>query len=183
MLPYRSRFLQFVLLCLLSGPALAQTYTVYDSFPQLEARIQQAGNTTLVINFWATWCAPCVAELPHFETLRKNYHDNNVEVLLVSLDFKSQLKKRFIPFLEKNNLLSEVILFADQDANAWIPRIHEAWDGAIPATLVVRGKTKSFFHGKFDSYEDLENFVSPFVGTTYAPGLTTTIVKEPTGKR
>lgn len=172
MFPYRFRFLLIFLLYLFATELSAQNFAVYDSFPQLEARIQQAGNATLVINFWATWCAPCVEELPHFEALSKRFPNQEVQVLLVSLDFKSQLEKRFVPFLKRNNLQSEIILFADQDANTWIPRIYEEWDGAIPATLVLQGNTQSFHAGKFESAEDLENFISPFVGASYAPVTT-----------
>ncbi|MEO6758557.1 MAG: TlpA disulfide reductase family protein [Saprospiraceae bacterium] len=171
MFPYRLRllliFLSFLLAC--TG-SFAQSFTVYDSLPQLEERVRQNdGHTTLVINFWATWCKPCVEELPSFDELSERYADKNVQVLLVSLDFKSKLHSGFIPFLLAHQLQSEVILFADQDANTWIPRVHEAWDGAIPATIVLRGSTKMFHTGKFESYDDLETFVQPFLGVIDAP--------------
>lgn len=172
MFPYRLR--RLILLLLLSIPATeqarAQAFTVYDSMQQLESRIQELGSTnTIVIKFWATWCKPCIEELPLFEKLHERYARKNVHVLLVSLDFKSELDKKFIPFLQNAHLKPEVILFADQDANTWIPRIHEAWDGAIPATVVLRGNLKSFHLGKFDSFEGLESFVLPFVEPAYAP--------------
>ena len=181
MYSYRLRTL-FTLLALLYAlaPAIGQLsprYTIYDSLSQLQARMAQAGdNTTLIINFWATWCKPCVEELVWFEKLNEQYGgEKKVQVLLVSLDFKSQLKKRFEPFLLEKQLKSEVILFADQDANNWIPVIHEQWDGAIPATLVVRGKARLFHLGKFARYEDLENFVQPFLGAVKAAS---TVIKK-----
>ncbi len=166
MFPYRLRLLLiFLSFLLVHTVAQSQEYTVFDSLPQLQKRVQQnSQNTTLVINFWATWCKPCVEELPSFDELNKQYAGQNVRVMLVSLDFKSKLKTNFIPFLVAHKLLSEVILFADQDANTWIPRIHEAWDGAIPATIVLRGSTKMFHTGKFETYEELETFVQPFLG-------------------
>ena len=178
MSPYRLRTL-FVLLSLLSvlAPASGQQspqYTILDSLSQLQARIRQAGdNTTLIINFWATWCKPCVEELAWFEKLNEQHGSSKVQVLLVSLDFKSQLKKRFEPFLLEKQLKSEVILFADQDANTWIPVMHEQWDGAIPATLVLRGKARLFHLGKFAQYEDLEKFVQPFLGAVRAASAIT----------
>lgn len=173
MFPYRLRFLllSISLVCFL-GLAQAQQaprYTIFDSLSQLQERISQvSSNTTLVINFWATWCKPCVEELASFEKLHEQYGGQDVQVLLVSLDFKSQLKKRFEPFLQEKQLKSEVVLFADQDANTWIPVIHEQWDGAIPATVVLRGKTRLFHLGKFEQYEDLEGFVQPFLGAMKA---------------
>jgi thiol-disulfide isomerase/thioredoxin len=167
MYPYRSSRIFVLFFCLLSlFKAQAQDLAVYDSLPQLISRIQQAGNSTLVLNFWATWCKPCVEELPCFEELRKQYAEQNVQVLLVSLDFKSQLEKKLIPFLKAQRLESEVVLFADQDANSWIPYIHDEWDGAIPVTLIIKGKIKAISHGKFDEYADLEKFVLPYIGDT-----------------
>lgn len=164
MYPYRSSPLFVLLLCLLTfSKAQSQEFAIYDSIPQLITRIQQAGNSTLVLNFWATWCKPCVEELPCFEELRKQYADKNVQVLLVSLDFKSQLEKKFLPFLRAQQLKSEVVLFTDQDANTWIPYIHDKWDGAIPVTLVFKGKATAISHGKFEDFADLEKFVLPFI--------------------
>jgi thiol-disulfide isomerase/thioredoxin len=172
MYPYRFSLLVIPLLCLFGlSQAKAQEFSVYDSLPQLTTRIAQAGEATLVVNFWATWCKPCVEELPCFEQLREQYTGKNVQVLLVSLDFKSQLEKKFIPFLKAQQLKSEVVLFADTDANTWIPYIYEEWDGAIPVTLVVKGHQKAFNLGKFDNYSDLEAFVLPFVGDTKAVSL------------
>lgn len=167
MYPYRSFRFFVLLICLLSFfKAQTQDFAVYDSLPQLISRIQQAGNSTLVLNFWATWCKPCVEELPSFEELRRQYADKDVQVLLVSLDFKSQIEKKLLPFLKAQQLKSDVVLFADQDANTWIPYIHEQWDGAIPVTLVIKGKVKAISHGKFEEYSDLEKFVTPFIGDT-----------------
>lgn len=172
MYPYRLSLLLVPLIWLASfSTAKSQEFSVYDSLPQLTSRIHQAGTATLVINFWATWCKPCVEELPCFEQLREQYADKNVQVLLVSLDFKSQLEKKFIPFLKAQQLKSEVVLFADQDANSWIPYIYEDWDGAIPVTLIVKGHQKAFNLGKFENYSDLEAFVVPFVSDIKAISL------------
>ena len=141
----------------------AQDFEVYDNLEQLQARINRAGDTTLLLNFWATWCKPCVEELPCFDELLEYYGAQNVQIVLVSLDFKSQLEKKFIPFLNSQQLKSEVALMADQDLNAWIPMIHDEWDGAIPATLLLKGKNRRFNLGKFENLEELETFVRPFV--------------------
>ncbi len=163
--PFR---LSLVCLCLAAflcvGTSLrAQDFVVYDNLEDLQARINRAGDTTLLLNFWATWCKPCVEELPCFDELREYYGTQNVQIVLVSLDFKSQLDKKFIPFLKDQQLKSEVALMADQDLDTWIPMIHNEWDGAIPATLLLKGKKRRFTLGKFDSLEDLEAFVRPFV--------------------
>jgi thiol-disulfide isomerase/thioredoxin len=156
MFPYRYHLLSALLCCCCLASCIsarAQPFAIYDSLPQLEERIKQAGNSTIIINFWATWCRPCVEELPFFESITQRYSkQNNVQVLLVKTQ---QLK-------------SEVILFADRDADTWIPRINEEWDGAIPATVVIRGQNNKFQQGKFKDLPELETFLQPFLSMTSA---------------
>lgn len=112
-------------------------------------------NKTYVINFWATWCKPCIKELPAFEKLNANYKEANVEVVLVSLDFPEKIENGVIPFMEKNNLQSKVVLLDDPDANTWIPKVSPEWSGAIPATVIIRDGKRHFFERTF-TYETLE---------------------------
>lgn len=162
--PFRFSLVMLILSACLCGtaPLRAQNFEVYDNIEQLQARINRAGDTVLVVNFWATWCKHCVEELPCFDELRERYRAQKIQVLLVSLDFKSQIEKKFIPFLKKQQIKSEVALMADQFYDDWIPMIHEEWDGALPATLVMKGKKRRFTLGNFENIEELENFVRPF---------------------
>ena len=89
-------------------------------------------------------------------------------MILVSLDFKSQLEKKFIPFLKERQFKSEIALLADQDANTWIPKISAEWDGAIPATVIIKGQQRKFNLGKFANYTELETFVRPFLADVSA---------------
>ena len=77
---------------------------VLERFEQLEPYLRRSSDTLYVVNFWATWCKPCVAELPHFEELYEKYKDQKVKVLLVSLDFKNQVASRLAPFMRERNL-------------------------------------------------------------------------------
>jgi len=119
--------------------------------------LAKENDTTYVVNFWATWCKPCVAELPAFEKMNKNYNHKKVKVLLVSLDFPEKLEKQVIPYVKKN-LKSQVILLDDTDANSWIPKISETWSGAIPATLIYKNKERTFYEQSF-TYEELQKEV------------------------
>lgn len=160
------RNLYAILLSLLLAPTLlpAQTFRVFDNFSELEERIQQAKNTTtLVINFWATYCPPCVEELPYFNELHCKYAGSNFEVLLVSLDLKTRLEKTLVPFLEKHKLKPEVILMTDQNGDGWIPKVDETWQGPIPVTLLVRGTERAFYAEKFENFAQLEAFVLNFI--------------------
>ena len=98
-----------------------------------------APDTTYIVNFWATWCAPCVQELPEFQELEKRYAGTTTKVLLVSLDFKEDLRFRVPTFLERKRIAPEVIWLAETDAERFIPKIDKRWSGSIPATLIVAG--------------------------------------------
>jgi thiol-disulfide isomerase/thioredoxin len=130
------------------------------SFDMLEAQLLRKENdTTYIVNFWATWCKPCIKELPYFEQLGAAYSEKKLKVVLVSLDFPENLKSRLLPFIEEYKLTSEVILLADDDANTWIPKVSEAWEGSIPATLMFNARNRLFFERSF-TYEDLEKTVN-----------------------
>jgi len=115
----------------------------------------------LVVNFFATWCKPCVDELPYFLELHEKYKDDGLHFVLVSLDFPQHLESRLIPFLEEHAVTAEVFLLNDPAANSWIPKVAEEWSGAIPATIVCNGKDRNFYERTFHSLEDLEEVVHP----------------------
>ncbi|MEJ5963167.1 TlpA disulfide reductase family protein [Pedobacter immunditicola] len=104
---------------------------------KLQQRISQGKDTVFVVNFWATWCVPCVKELPNFEQLQKKFSNKPLKVLLVSLDFKSRLESDLKPFLNRMKIMSEVFLMNDQDEQIFIQKIDKNWEGNLPATLVV----------------------------------------------
>ncbi len=128
----------------------------------LEAYMKAERDTTYVYNFWATWCAPCVKELPAFLELQEKYIDKPFKLVLVSLDFPKSVEKNLLPFLEKKKMIVEVILLNDSDANSWIEKIDKNWSGAIPATLIIKNDERKFFEQSFD-FETLEKEVKPFI--------------------
>jgi len=151
----------FVLLAfavLFSSQIQAQKVAVFDHYSDLEKAVLNDQNTTYVVNFWATWCAPCVKELPHFEQL--NSENKKVKVVLVSLDFKNQYEAKLLPFLKKKEVKSEVVLLTDKDYNSWLPTVDKDWSGSIPATLIIKNGKKVFVEKMFSSYEELNQYVN-----------------------
>lgn len=134
---------------------------IYD-FNGFEAFLNKKDDKTYVINFWATWCAPCIKELPYFEELNQKYQDKKVEVLLVSLDFPKNYDKKLIPFILDRKLESKVIALNDTKMNDWIPKIDEDWSGAIPATIIYN-KEKSLFYERSFNFEELETELKQFI--------------------
>ncbi|NMH87896.1 TlpA disulfide reductase family protein [Flavivirga algicola] len=134
---------------------------VYD-YKGFEKFLKKKDDKIYVINFWATWCKPCVKELPYFEKLNEQYSDKNVEVILVSLDFPHLYESKLKPFIKKKNLKSKVIALDDADMNSWIPKVDEDWSGAIPATLIYKNEASKFFEGSF-TYETLETEIKHFL--------------------
>jgi thiol-disulfide isomerase/thioredoxin len=134
---------------------------VHD-FEGLQPFLQKQNDTIYVINFWATWCKPCVEELPAFENLHVKYHDQKVKVLLVSLDFIKNYDSRLLPFIKDKKIQSQVVLLNDPRSNEWIDKVSPQWSGAIPATLVYRNNQRTFYERSFTASE-LEAEVQKFI--------------------
>ncbi|MEO8085960.1 MAG: TlpA disulfide reductase family protein [Bacteroidota bacterium] len=132
-------------------------------FDTIDSLLHQNSAPVLVLNFWATWCKPCVTELPYIEELNKKYGSSGVKVILVSLDFKREFGSRVKPFIERNKITSEVLLLDEPDYNSWIDKVDSSWSGAIPATVVITGDKKLFFEKEFTSFADLENNIKPLI--------------------
>lgn len=125
------------------------------NFPEFEQRYfkNQNNDTLYVFNFWATWCAPCVKELPYFEKAFEVYRKAPVRIMLVSLDAKKKLDTQLLPFLEKRKLKNQVILLSHPNANEWIDKVSPDWSGAIPATVFMKREQKAFYEQSFEEEE------------------------------
>ena len=130
------------------------------NFDELDTYLKSQEEEILVVNFWATWCIPCVEELPYFESAHQEFKDQDVKVILVSLDFKKALDSQLIPFLNRKGIESEVILLSDPKMNTWIDRVNTDWSGAIPATWYIAGDSSIFNEGKYSNYQSLKNTIS-----------------------
>lgn len=133
-------------------------------FPFVESLLNNKSDTTYVINFWATWCKPCIKELPCLEKINSLYAEKKIKVILVSLDFKRQLETNLIPFIQKNNIQSKVVLLNEPDYNSWIDKVDKSWGGAIPATIIVskHGTDKKFYEKDF-TFEELEKIIKQYI--------------------
>ncbi len=147
------KYLLFALFVLHAFSAKSQGVGL-TNIDRLNQRLKNGGDTTFIINFWATWCAPCVEELPNFERLSAANADQKLKVLLISVDPRSRLETSVRPFVQKKGIKNEVLLLNESDPQVFINRIDTSWSGAVPATLFVCQGRRQFFEKEF-TYDEL----------------------------
>lgn len=152
----------FIVLLFTTSYAQKEVTLDVRNFEELSSVFEKDSSKIRIINFWATWCGPCVKELPYFEEISKRYPKNEVEVILVSLDFPWHYESKLKPFLKKHQLESQVIVLNDTKSNEWIPKVDETWTGAIPATLITNGILRKFYEQTFTAVT-LEKELTSFI--------------------
>ena len=130
----------------------------------LQSLLNENNHKLHVINFWATWCKPCVKELPQFIALAEDHPE--ITISLVSLDFVQDLDTKVYPFLEKKNIDLRILLIDELDYNLWIDMVDPSWSGAIPATLIIAPETgrRKFLEKEFEN-DELEVEIQSFIKT------------------
>ncbi|MEO6903156.1 MAG: TlpA family protein disulfide reductase [Bacteroidia bacterium] len=143
------RFLIIALVLSISALGYSQDIKLVK-ITELLKRVNNNSDTTYIVNFWATWCAPCVKELPCFDTITTTYPNDKIKILLVSLDFVDAIDTRLIPFIKKKEIKHEIVVLDETNGNYFIPLVSEKWSGVIPATWIVNKnkKVNYFFERK-----------------------------------
>ncbi len=135
----------------------AEDLRYFSTYAELEPALHPNKDTTYVFNFWATWCKPCVKELPYFERAWRKFHNQAVKIVLISLDFPNETDQKLLPFLEEHQLHPDIWVLYDVNTDNWMPRIDKSWiTGAIPATLILHDGQRLFHDSAYESYEELE---------------------------
>lgn len=129
-------------LCCLAAGALRAQQVRPVTLAQLEQRFSKGSDTTYIVNLWATWCQPCVRELPVFDDFGAAQRQRPVKVILLSLDAPSRLNSTVKPFVKQRQLRSEVLLLNETDQQRYIDRISPEWSGSLPATLFVNTRRR-----------------------------------------
>lgn len=147
-------------LCIVASIHLSAQEVEVVKFADLQKKMLYTEAPLTVFNFWATWCGPCIKELPHFDNLEND--NKNIKVYLVSIDFQSELE-RVKKFVAKKSLKSNVLFLDEKDPDDYMGKVSQEWSGAIPATLFVTDLGKTYFHEKAFTKEELEKTVQKYL--------------------
>lgn len=147
-------------LCIMISIDLSAQEVEIVKFSDLQKKMLYTEAPLTVFNFWATWCGPCIKELPHFDELESN--NKNIKVYLVSIDFQSELE-RVKKFVTKKSLKSDVLFLDEKDPDDYMGKVSNDWSGAIPATLFVTDLGKTYFHEKAFTKEELEKTIKKYL--------------------
>lgn len=148
---------------LLDHSAMAQKREVIK-LDQMLSILNNESDSLLVVNFWATWCKPCVEEMQEFLRLEQDLDKQKVKFVYLSLDFKRDFESKVIPFADKRKMSSDVLVLDEPDYDAWIDIIEPSWQGSIPATLLVTPKSenRSFHEGQL-TYGELKTLIQKYL--------------------
>jgi thiol-disulfide isomerase/thioredoxin len=129
------------------------------NFDQLEPYLHLKTDTLYLVNFWATWCTACVAELPVLKSIEGKYKNNKFKIYMVSLDMPSQLNSRLYPFVVSKKITSQVFLLNDPNQNKWINKVDSTWNGEIPYTLIYNNYSRESHPYSF-TFQSLDTIIN-----------------------
>jgi thiol-disulfide isomerase/thioredoxin len=131
----------------------------------LEKTIAES-KTPLIVNFWASWCKPCLEEIPYFMEEVNLHKKDSLQFLLVSLDMADAYPLKIRKAIKERKITFTVQWLDETDADYFCPKIDPKWSGAIPATLFVNNKTgfHQFFEGQV-SHDDLKKDITATLET------------------
>jgi len=154
--------LLFVMFLFLQAVVIGQIKVEKIDKPGLEKVIKERNGKVLLLNIWATWCAPCREEFPDLVKLAADFRDKKVELIGISIDYPEEVKQKIIPFLKKQKTNFNNYVASFKNDEELINMINKDWNGAIPATIIynTEGKMDYFIEGKRTYMEFAESIKS-----------------------
>jgi thiol-disulfide isomerase/thioredoxin len=153
----------FVLLIAASSQIKAQEIKRWKMNDLLE--YIDKSDSALVVNFWATFCGPCIEEIPYFQSIAAKYQDQKVKLLLVSLDFKEYYPQKIAAFAKRFGFTAEIVWLDEEKPDDFCPKIDSTWSGAMPATLFVnKEKQQRFFVEAQLKPDQVESAIKKLIG-------------------
>ena len=136
-------------------------FPVYTTYAEVAPFFQEKNdNITYVVNFWATWCRPCITEMEHFEQLTRETSRDDLQVVMISVDKAEDVPTKMKDFVATRALNIPVVAFTDNFYDGWIYKVDIAWQrSSIPVTLFYRNGKRYFNKGQISSYRELQGLV------------------------
>lgn len=131
----------FILFLLFTGLSSSQAQSIPSWKITDVKKLMNTSDSVLVISFWATFCKPCIEEIPYLQRISNKYKEEKVKLLLVSLDLAAFYPNRIEAFAQKHNFNSQIVWLNETNADHFCPIIDESWSGVIPATLIINNRT------------------------------------------
>lgn len=143
-------FVLLLLLSTLSGYTQIKKWKIID----INSLIEKS-DSILIINFWATFCKPCVEEIPDLIKFANKYKKEQVALYLVSLDLADYYPAKIKKFVTAKKYAANIAWLDETNADYFCPIISADWSGAIPATLIVNKKNgyRKFYEKKLSAAE------------------------------
>lgn len=129
--------------------------------------VKNEGKNLLLVNLWATWCGPCVAELPELVTINRMYRHRNFRLVTISID-EPEKKEAAVDVLRKNHVAATNYLLETKDRDQFAESLDKEWPGPIPYTLLIEPGGKILYRkvGAIDPLE-VRRAIVKYLGRTY----------------
>lgn len=152
------KFSAIVFLLFLSFTLYSQEVKTITSTDEYKALLDNSKGKVILVNFWATWCPPCVKEFPELVKLYNDYKDKEFVLMFISLDDKSEYDSKLLPFLKKQGVDFTSYFGNFSNPETIMNYVDKSWQGEIPYTGIYDkdGKlVKSLLGNK--TYEQFES--------------------------
>jgi thiol-disulfide isomerase/thioredoxin len=157
----------FIILLLATGMICSAQTIRKIKITDLEQTIAQSDHP-LIVNFWATFCVPCVKEIPYFQSTVARYQEEQVELILVSLDLPDYYPAKIASFAQGRGFTARIVWLDETNADYFCPRVDPKWSGGIPSSLFLNNKTH---YRRFFDRQLTEPQVDLEIKKMLAPGL------------
>lgn len=143
------------------------------SAEELQKQLTGASEKYRLVNVWATWCGPCVAEMEELVTIQRMYRGREFELITVSVDEPSA-KDKVQQVLQSKHCSAHNYIVEVENQDELFDAVDRQWQGAVPYSLLIApsGKVLHRVHGEFDPQE-FKGVIVEHLGRTYAPRETT----------
>lgn len=133
---------------------------IYNDFETFQKEVLDVAQTQpTLINFWATWCLPCMEEMPIFLEMYRSEKYSDINFVFVNMDFKKDIETKVKKYVSEEKIISNTVVLLAPKPNSWINKVSEKWSGALPFTLITNNGKRATHNGKFHSLKEVQELL------------------------